>query len=142
MGEIKLDADTLRLMTLFENVTGASVRDCLEEEDRLVFVVGEGEVGKAIGKQASNLHKLRDILKKDVEVIGWAADREKFLANVFHRYKVENITIQERGDGTVKARVKVDPKEKGRAIGREGRNIKLARELAKRHYNVDDVSVD
>lgn len=140
--EIKLDADTLRLMTLFENVTGAQVKDCLEEEDRLVFVVGEGEVGKAIGKQAANLHKLRDILKKDVEVVGWAADREKFLANVFHKYKVEGIQFEDRRDGTVKARVKVDPREKGRAIGREGRNIKLARTLAKRHYGVDDVSVD
>lgn len=140
--EIKLDADTLRLMTLFENVTGAQVKDCLEEEDRLVFVVAEGEVGKAIGKQAANLHKLRDILKKEVEVIGWAGERERFLANLFHRYKVEKIEFEERRDGTVKAKVRVDPREKGRAIGREGRNIKMARTLAKRHHGVDDVSVD
>lgn len=142
MAEIKLDADTLRLMTLFENVTTASVRDCVEEEDRITFVVGDGEVGKAIGKQGANLHKLRDILKKDVEVVGWSADRQKFLQNLFHRYKVEKIEVQERGDGSVRARVKVDPREKGRAIGREGRNIKLARELARRHHNVDDVSLD
>lgn len=140
--EIKLDADSLRLMTLFENVTGAQVKDCVEEEDRLTFVVGEGEVGRAIGKQGANLHKLRDILKKDIEVVGWAPDREKFLANVFHRYKVEKIQVEERHDGTVRAKVTVDPREKGRAIGREGRNIKLARTLAKRHYGVDDVSVD
>lgn len=140
--EIKLDADTLRLMTLFENVTGAQVKDCLEEEDRVTFVVVEGDVGKAIGKQASNLHKLRDILRKDVEVVGWAAEREKFLANVFHRYKVEKIEVEERRDGTVRAKITVDPREKGRAIGREGRNIKLARTLAKRHHGVDDVSVD
>jgi transcription termination/antitermination protein NusA len=140
--EIKLDADTLRLITLFENVTGARVRDCLEEEERLVFVVQEEDVGRAIGKQAANLHKLRDILKKDVEVVGWADDRQKFLQNIFRKYKVESLEFEERRDGSVQARVRVDAREKGRAIGREGRNVKLARALAKRHFNVDDVIVD
>ena len=140
--EIRLDADSLRLITLFENHTGARVRDCFEEEDRLTYVVEEGDVGKAVGKQGANLKQLRDILKKDIEVVGWAPDREKFLANIFHRYSVEGITVEDRRDGSVKARVKVAPNEKGRAIGREGRNIKLARALAKRHYNVDDVVVD
>lgn len=140
--EIKLDADTLRLITLFENVTGARVRDCVEEEDRLTFVVAEEEVGRAIGRQAANLRKLRDILKKDVEVVAWAPERDKFLGNIFHKYKVESIQVDERRDGTIKVRVKVDPREKGRAIGRSGRNIQLARTLAKRHFGVDDVVVD
>lgn len=140
--EIKLDAETLRLMTLFENVTTVQVKDCLEEEDRLVFVVAEEEVGRAIGRQAANLHKLRDILKKDVEVVGWAADRRRFISNIFHRYKVENIQVDERRDGSVQVRVRVDAREKGRAIGRNGRNIQMARTLAKRHFNVDDVVVD
>jgi N utilization substance protein A len=140
--EIKLDADTLRLITLFENVTGARVRDCLEEQDRLVFVVHEDDVGKAIGKQAANLRKLRDILNKDVEVVGWAPDRQKFIANIFRRYAVESIQLEERRDGVVQARVKVDARDKGRAIGRGGRNVQLARALAKRHFNVDDVVVD
>ncbi|HEV8359769.1 MAG TPA: NusA-like transcription termination signal-binding factor [Candidatus Thermoplasmatota archaeon] len=140
--EIKLDAESLRLMTLFENVTGAQVKDCLEEEDRLTFVVGEEDVGKAIGRQGANLHKLRDILKKDVEVVGWSDDRQKFVSNLFRRFKVESVQVEERRDGTVQVRVRVDAREKGRAIGREGRNIKLARTLAKRHHNVDDVVVD
>ncbi|GFN41488.1 MAG: hypothetical protein YK1312THETA_1210007, partial [Marine Group I thaumarchaeote] len=30
--EIKLTSDQLRLMSLFQNVTGATARDCIEDE--------------------------------------------------------------------------------------------------------------
>jgi len=140
--EIKLDADTLRLFTLFENVTRARVKDCLEEEDRLVFVVPEEDVGKAIGKQAANLRKLKDILKKDIEIVGFNDDRQKFIANIFRKYEVEAIEIDERKDGVIQARVRVAARDKGRAIGRGGRNVQLARTLAKRHHGVHDVIVE
>jgi N utilization substance protein A len=139
--EIKLDAESLRLITLFENLTRARVKDCLEEPDRLVYVVEQDDVGRAIGKQGANLRQLRDILKKDIEVVGWAPEKEKFVANIFHRYQVESIQVEERGE-TVKIRVKVDARDKGRAIGRDGRNVKMARELAKRHFGVQDIIVD
>jgi len=140
--EIRLDADTLRHITLFEQMTHVRVKDCVEEADRMVYVVEEAEVGRAIGKGAANLKRLRDILKKEVEVVGWAADRDKFLANLFHRYEVESIKVEERRDGVAVAHVKVAAKDKGRAIGRSGRNVMLARTLAQRHYNVGDVQVE
>jgi len=40
---IKLTTDQMRLMSLFQSVTGATARDCVEDEkkDRVIFVVNE-----------------------------------------------------------------------------------------------------
>ena len=141
MVEIKLDADTLRIFAMFEGLTRASLKDVIDEEERIVFVVDEGQIGRAIGKGAINLRRLRENLGKEVVLIGFAADREAFLKNVFHKFTIESIEWEDR-NGDIIAHVKVPQEEKGKAIGKGGRNIQLARTLLKRHHQVADVSVE
>jgi N utilization substance protein A len=141
MVEIKLDADTLRTFAMFEGMTRASLKDVMDEEDRIVFVVEEGHLGRAIGKGAQNLKRLRESMNKEVVLIGFAADREAFLKNVFHRFKVEGVEWEDR-NGDIIAHVKIPQEEKGKAIGKGGRNIQLARALMKRHFQVADVSLE
>ena len=141
MVEIKLDADTLRIFAMFEGLTRTSLKDVLDEEERIIFVVEEGQIGRAIGKGAINLKRLRENLGKEVVLIGFAADKEAFVKNVFHKFKVESIEWEDR-NGDIIAHVKVPQEEKGKAIGKGGRNIQLARTLLKRHHQVADVSVE
>ena len=141
MVEIKLDADTLRIFAMFEGMTRASLKDVLDEEDRIVFVVEEGHLGKALGKGAINLKRLRENLQKEVVLIGFASEREAFVKNVFHKFTVESIEWEDR-NGDIIAHVKVPQEEKGKAIGKGGRNIQLARTLLKRHHQVADVSIE
>ena len=124
MVEIKLDADTLRIFAMFEGLTRASLKDVIDEEERIIFVVDEGHLGKAIGKGAQNLKRLRENLGKEVVLIGYAADREAFVKNVFHRFKVESVEWEDR-NGDIIAHVKVPSEEKGKAIGKGGRTSGL-----------------
>ncbi|MDH5794590.1 MAG: KH domain-containing protein, partial [Candidatus Bathyarchaeota archaeon] len=43
----------MRHIALFESITGATVRDCVIDEnfDRIIFVIKEGDVGIAIGRR-------------------------------------------------------------------------------------------
>lgn len=141
MVEIKLDAETLRTFAMFERSTGAELKDVIEEEDRIIFVVVEGQVGRALGKGAMNLKRLRETLQKEVVLLGYAADREQFLKNVLHRHKVENVEWEDR-NGDIIAHVKIPQEEKGKAIGKGGRNIQMVRMLMKRHHQVADVSLE
>jgi len=61
---IKLSTDQMRLMSLFQNVTKATARDCVEDEtqDKIIFVVQEGKMGLAIGKGGSNIKSLKSII--------------------------------------------------------------------------------
>ena len=60
--EIKLTTDQMKLMSLFQNITKATARDCIEDEkrDRIIFVVNEGKMGLAIGKGGAHIKSLQN----------------------------------------------------------------------------------
>ena len=51
--EIVLTEDTLRYISLFEAITKANVKDCMDTDDKLVFVVDKGQGNIAVGKKLS-----------------------------------------------------------------------------------------
>ena len=141
---IKLTTDQLRMMSLFQNVTGATARDCVEDEkqDRVIFVVNEGKMGLAIGKGGSHIKNLQNIVKRNVELVEYSDDPIKFLKNMLNPKLITEIKMNKRADGTLQAIVIVDPKKKGIVVGREGRNAEKARLLAKRYFEITSVLIN
>ena len=140
MAEITFDEQTIKYVALFQDLTCTTVVDCVEAEDRLIFVVKEGDIGKAIGKKGENVAKLKRLLNKDIHVVEFSNEPEKFVANVFRNYDVKGVQLEQRGDIT-HATVTVDASKKGRAIGKEGRNLRVSRDLIARHHPIQSVSV-
>jgi N utilization substance protein A len=138
--EITFTEDTLRYINLFEAVTKTRVKDCMETEEKLVFVVEPGQANRAVGKAGENVIRLKNQTGKNIQVIEYSDEPEKFIRNVFYNYNVQNVVIENRGT-VVHATVTVDPKVKGRAIGKNGRNLKIARDIVNRHHNVQSISV-
>lgn len=134
----------MRLMSLFQNVTGATARDCVEDEkqDRVIFVVNEGKMGLAIGKGGSHIKNLQNIVKRNVELVEYFDDATKFLKNILNSKLVTDVKLNKRDDGTLQAIVTVDPKKKGIVVGREGRNAEKARLLAKRYFEISSVLIN
>lgn len=142
--EIKLTSDQLRLMSLFQNVTGATARDCVEDEkqNRVIFVVNSGKMGLAIGKGGSHIKSLQNMVKKSVELVEFDEDPAKFLRNMLNSKLVSEVKLNERPDGSKQAIVIVDPRKKGIVVGREGRNAEKARLLAKRYFGITSVLIN
>ena len=142
--EIKLTTDQMRLMSLFQNVTGATARDCVEDEkqNRVIFVVNSGKMGLAIGKGGSHIKSLQNIVKKNVELVEFDDDPAKFLKNMLNSKLVSEVKLNERADGSKQAIVLVDPRKKGIVVGREGRNAEKARLLAKRYFDISSVLIN
>jgi len=141
---IKLTTDQMRLISLFQNVTGASARDCVEDEkqNRVIFVVSEGKMGLAIGKGGSHIRNLQNIVKKSVELVEYSDDPVEFLKNMLNPKLVTDVKLNKRLDGSTQAIVLVDPKKKGIVVGREGRNAEKARLLAKRYFEITSVLIN
>ncbi len=134
----------MRLMSLFQNVTGATARDCVEDEkqNRVIFVVNEGKMGLAIGKGGSHIKNLQNIVKRNVEIVEYSDDATKFLKNILNSKLISEVKLNKRDDGSLQAIVIVDPKKKGIVVGREGRNAEKARLLAKRYFEISSVLIN
>jgi len=140
MPDITFTEDTLRYISLFETITKTRVKDCMEAEDKLVFVVDPGHANRAVGRGGENVIRLKNTTGKNIQVIEYSDEPEEFIKNVFYNYSVQSVTIENRGN-IIHATVTVDPKVKGRAIGKNGRNLKIARDIVNRHHNVQSISV-
>ena len=138
---IKLGGNEIRFISLFESITGAVAQDCIIDEDRVIFIVKAGNIGLAIGKKGINIKRVRDFLQKPIEIVEFAQAPEEFIKNTLAPARIMLISITERRDGKKIAMVTVNEKDRGIAIGKNGKNVARARLLARRHYNIEDVII-
>jgi N utilization substance protein A len=140
---IKLTSREMRYIALFQSITGATVKDCIVDNDlnRIIFVVKEGSIGMAIGKKGKNIHILEKMTGKKHEVIEHSDSPAQFIKNALKPAKVDEVRITERMDGKTIAVISVNPKDKGVAIGKNGRNAERIRFLAKRYFDIQNVSI-
>ncbi len=137
---VTLDTETIRLITLFENLTGTDVKDCLIDNDNSVvyFVIEEGEIGKAIGRNGSIVRKTENLIKKNIKVFEFSNNVEKFIKNLIPQItSVKLKTVDERN----MVDVWVDKRDKATVIGRDGRHLKVYRELLQRSYDISEITV-
>lgn len=140
---IKFTSKEMRYIALFESITGATVRDCIidEEGKRILFIVKEGDVGIAIGKRGKNIHLLERMTGMRHEIVEHAEDPTQFIKNALKPARVREIRITERPNGSTFAVVSVYPRDKGVAIGKNGRNADRLRFLARRYFQIENVSI-
>jgi N utilization substance protein A len=140
---IKITCDEMRYIALFESISGASVKDCIidEEQERAIFIVNPGQVGVAIGKGGRNIHTLEKMTGKKHEIIEYSEDPVQFIKNALKPAQVREVRITERTDGKKMAVVSINPKDKGIAIGKNGKNAERLRFLAKRYFDIQNVSI-
>ncbi len=140
MTEIKLSTDGIRYIALFESVTGAGIKDCIVEDDRIIYVVKTGEMGAAIGKNGDHINRVKKSVDKHVELVEYSDDPEKFINNVIGSASVKSVDLVLKQDKRL-AYVEVSDNDKGLAIGREGKNIEKVKMLMQRHHDIDDVII-
>ncbi|MEM0384143.1 MAG: NusA-like transcription termination signal-binding factor [Candidatus Caldarchaeum sp.] len=139
---IKLTEKEMKYIQMFETVTGATVVDCVEEGETLTFIVRQGEMRKALSNKGSKIKELVRVFKKRIKVVEFTTDASAFIKNLLYPAEViDPVKISERPDGRTVAMVTVNPRDKGVAIGKDGKNINLVRLLAKRHFNIDHISI-
>jgi N utilization substance protein A len=141
--KIKLTPDEFRLLSIFQTITTAVARDCIVDDkmDRVIFLINKGQMGMAIGKGGSNIKQLQNVITKKIELVEYSDNPIDFIKNVFNSDMVQDVKITDREDHTKQIIVVVDLRKKGYVLGKDGRNIDKARLLAKRYFNITNVSV-
>ena len=136
MNKIKYNSELMKLMTLFESMTGAKVKDCIADE-RLMFIIEENEMGKAIGKNGANIKRMENMLKKKIKLVEFSNDVLQFVKNMI--YPIEALEIKNE-DGIVTIHGK-DTGSKAMLIGRERQNLIHLNDIVKRYFDVKEIKV-
>lgn len=139
---IKLGTNEIQYIAIFESITGATAKDCLIDVDngRITFVVKEGHAGAAIGKGGTKIKHVRNVVGKNIEVIEYSKIAEKFISNILMPVVPKNIRINDSDTKKV-AIITITDKDKGIAIGKNGKNIDKIKTLVKRHYEIDGIKI-
>lgn len=121
----------MSLSLLMEKITKAKVKDCFtDEEGTIYFVVAPGELGKAIGKGASNIKKMQQELQRKIRIIEFSDNVVEFIKNIIYPLRIESIT-EEQEAVVIK---ETNKKAKSLLIGRQGKNLKLINRAVKRFF--------
>jgi len=140
---VTLTDEARRHIAVFDGETDVTATDCIvdDEYDRVVFVVPPGTMGQAIGPGGKRVERLESKLGRDVEIVEGADTAAAFVANALAPAAVYNVTMSGENDEKTVAYAEVDSEDRGVAIGTDGRNIELARRLAKRHFDVGEIEL-
>ncbi|MGB3460163.1 MAG: NusA-like transcription termination signal-binding factor [Halobacteriota archaeon] len=138
-----MDTEGIRYIGIFESITGAGVKDCVvnSEANKVILVVKKGDMGLAIGKGGSNITKVKDMIRKDIEVVEHSTDAKEFIENLFRPAEIKSVELLTDDNGKSCAYVAVLTKQKGIAIGKNGERIKKVKLLVKRNLSIDDVVI-
>lgn len=126
----------MKLITIFESMTGAKVKDCILNE-KLIFIMEENEMGKAIGKNGINIKRMENKLKRKIKLIEFNNDVLQFVKNII--YPIDILKV-EQDSGTLTIYGK-DTGTKAMLIGRERQNINHLSDIVKRYFDVKEIKV-
>ncbi len=135
---ITFNTKTIRLLTLFENMTNVPVIDCFITDDIIYFVVEEGKIGLAIGKNGNSIRNIERVVRKKVKVYEYSSDPETFVKNLIPQSMEVKMIENDMG---IIAEIRVKKRDRGFVIGRDGERIKIYKKILKRIHNISDIQV-
>jgi len=127
-----LDLEKIQQINLFENFTKAHVKELFENNNSYIFIVEQGNMKKALGKQGQNIHRFSAMIRKKVKVVEFNPDGILFLKNLL--YPLAPRTIEKQENCLV---VTADSKTKALLIGRDRRNLNWYSKVLKDYFKLN-----
>ena len=131
--KVVLASKTIQSISYFQNLTGSSVIDCLED-DTIYFVVAKGQYGLTVGKGGEKIKNAERIFRKPIKVIEYAEDPVTFIKNMIpfaSDVEIKNNFLE----------IKVKPNERSKVIGKQGKNVKTINKFLKRLFSLEGLKV-
>ena len=133
----EIDMQVMRYINLFSKVTRVPTMNCFVYNNQILFAVPKAKVSIAIGKDAVNVKRLRDILRKKIKVVALPAEKDKAGISKFVEDVVDPVefTKLDYRDGSVV--VTAGRQSKAALIGRNRTREKELSEILKDMFGVE-----
>jgi N utilization substance protein A len=134
------DARLIELIQFFEEFTHSQVKDAFfDQNDKLTFVVEPGNIGKAVGKNASILKKVEEKMGRRIRVAEYTDNKLELIRSLVAPLTL--VRIQENDQGIVYMEGK-DEKTTGLLIGKQARNLRNLEWMVRRYMPVEEIRVE
>lgn len=139
-----MNRDEMSYISLLERITGVTAKDCIwdNERNRVIFVLREGNLGKVVGKGGVTIRRIREQIKKPIDVVEYDDDPAELTKNALSPAKIVSVTLATRGNRKTVVVTVASSTDKGKAIGKTGWNISRAKLLLKRYFDIDNILIN
>jgi transcription antitermination factor NusA-like protein len=130
-----IDMKDLRYLNLFGKITRVQTKYCFMYNNAVVFAVPRVLISKALGKNASNLKRMNDILKKRIKVVAipeGEKDIRRFIESI-----VSPLTFKELEITPEEIILTAGSQSKAALIGRNKRRFLEMKEILKDFFDRD-----
>ncbi|MHB1493122.1 MAG: NusA-like transcription termination signal-binding factor [Thermoplasmataceae archaeon] len=138
--EVTIDNKIMGYIALFEKTAKIPLKECLDNEDMVLFIIGEKKMAEMFAKNQNIIAQLKEHINKHILVAEISRDLLTFVQNLFFRFGTREINITWK-QGRIDIQVAVDPMKTGSAIGKEGRNIRLMKDAVSRIFEIGSLSI-
>lgn len=137
MSKIKLDNNLIKIISMFQSVTGIGVKDCIDTQDRMIFVVEERNIDRAVGKSGEKVRRMEKSLNRKIKIVGFNPVLTEFVRNLIYPYRA--LAIKEEGRTLVIT--PADSQTRGRLIGRGASTLREFERITKRYFDIDEIKI-
>jgi len=130
-----INMQDMRHLNLFRRITGISTRYVLKYNEMLIFCVPKALLSKAIGENARNLRKIKEILGKRIKVIpipNGIQHAKEFIEAIVSPVQFKDIEVQ--GSEII---LTAGKQSKAALIGRNKRRLNEMQEIIKNFFGKD-----
>ena len=139
MTKIKYDLAMIQTISIFEKVTGAKLKDCIDDDHqgRLIFIVSPGQLWKALGKGSANIKKLETKFNRKIKIVEFNPELKRFIVNLVYPLKIKDVD-EESSVITLHGQ---DTNTNGLLIGRNAQNLRNLEKNVRRFFEVEEIKV-
>ncbi len=127
---IVYDVKAIQIRALFESITRTTLKDCFENQDKMLFIVMPGQIRKAIGKDKSNIKRVEAKIGQKIKIIEYGSNVLDFVVKIIFPLKVNDISF-DNGIITIKGK---DMKTNGLIIGSRAQNLRNTESIVQKYF--------
>jgi len=131
----------MRYINLFSKVSGVNTLNCLLYNNQIIFAIPKSQISKAIGKEAANVKKLRNILGRKIKVIAMPSEQNnekitKFVKDIVAPNEFAKLDIKDNS-----ATLTAGRQSKAALIGRNRAREKELSSILKDHFSITNFKI-
>ena len=113
---MRLGTQEIQYLNALQSVSHTLAKDCVFNENTIAFLVPNGQMGAAIGKNGVYAKKLREALHKNVEFFEFHKNPEGFVKSAFANVAFAGFETVQDEDGKTVLVAKIDPENRQKTL--------------------------